>query len=334
MQPKAVLYMSEEMAQMCILQEDRARMEAKVALTHIEPETGQEPALLEALQDAQIVITGWGSCSLSWLRHKQAPQLSLLCHCAGSVHALLPTDLRAWPELTVMTAREPLARGTAEFAFGMMLVSMKGVWRAVAAVREGRWLESEHIETMRESNRTVIGIIGASHVGRHMIRLCRCLPLDRILLYDPYITDEEAAELGVEKCSLDILMLRSHIVSCHAPATEETHHMIDTRALASLRDGAILINTSRGRLIDEAALINELRARRIYACLDVTDPEPPAVDSPLRTLPNCILTPHIAGALKENRYLLGQHVANAIEAWSDQKPIPGALPLHRRANLA
>lgn len=334
MRPKAVVYMSEEMAQACILQEDRVRMEAVAELIPLSPEETQEQVLLEALEEAQIIITGWGSKSLSWLRHEHAPKLSLICHCAGSVHALLPSDLRCWPELKVMSAREPLARGAAEFAFGLMLVSMKAGWKTAAAVREGHWLEAEHIEAMRESNQAVVGIIGASHVGRHMIRLCKTLPLAAILLYDPYISDEEAAELGVEKTPLEILMLRSHIVSCHAPATEETHHMLDARELASLRDGAILINTSQGRVIDEAALINELRSGRIFACLDVTDPEPPAVDSPLRELPHCMLTPHIAGALKENRYLLGSHVADALEAWAAEKPIPGSLPLHRRANLA
>ncbi len=334
MKPNALLYITDEMAQACILQEDRVRMEAVANIVSITPEEANDKKLLEVLQGCQIIITGWGSRSLSWLRHEQAPRLSLFCHCAGSVHALLPTDIRSWPELIVMTAREPLARGTAEYAFGIMLVTMKAGWQANTAVRSGRWLEPEHIAAMRESYGAVVGIIGASHVGRHMIQLCQSLPLAEILLFDPYISEEEAKELGVEKTSLDILLLRSHIVSCHAPATEETHHLLDRRALMSLRDGAILINTSRGRLIDEEALIDELRTGRIYACLDVTDPEPPEVDNPLRSLPNCIVTPHIAGALKENRYMLGKQVADALEAWAQDKPVPGVLPLHRRANLA
>src|SRR6185436_9888054 len=121
-------------------------------------------------------------------------------------------------------------------------------------------------------------------------------PFDvEVLLYDPYVAPAEAAGLGVALTGLDELCSRSHILTVHAPQLATTRHMIDARRLALMPDGGTLINTSRGSLIDEEALLPELISGRLYAVLDVTDPEVPPADSPLYTLPNVLLTPHIAG---------------------------------------
>jgi phosphoglycerate dehydrogenase-like enzyme len=174
-----------------------------------------------------------------------------------------------------------------------------------------------------------VGLVGASFIGRDMIRLCRTLELKSILVYDPYLTREEANSLGVEKTELDDLMRRSDVVSLHTPATEETHHLINAANLALMKDRAIFINTARGMCVDEAALIAELEKGRLFACLDVTYPnEPPAPESPLWTLPNCVLTPHIAGGIKEACHRQGRLVADQIEAYlADVNPVRGEYDL-------
>src|SRR5262249_38303951 len=138
----------------------------------------------------------------------------------------------------------------------------------------------------------VVGLVSASTVGREVIRLLQ--PFDvTILLYDPYLTDADVRSLGVTKGSLDELFGRSEIVSLHAPSIPATRHMIGAEQLRRLRDGALLINTSRGSVIDHDALVAEARAGRIRVLLDVTDPEPLPLDHPLRALPNVQLTPHV-----------------------------------------
>src|SRR5581483_4071727 len=138
------------------------------------------------------------------------------------------------------------------------------------------------------------GIIGASRIGRIVIGMLKGYNGVGVKLFDPYVSSEQASAMGVQSASLDDVC-RCEVVSVHAPNIPETRHMLNARTLGLLPDHAVLINTSRGALIDEAALIAELRRRPLYVALDVTDPEPPAKDSPLRSEPNVILTPHIAG---------------------------------------
>ena len=142
---------------------------------------------------------------------------------------------------------------------------------------------------------TQVGIIGASAIGRRVIELLAPFDLT-VALSDPTVGVDEAASLGVTLMSLDDLMRTSRVVSLHAPLLDSTVGMIGAAELAALPDGATFINTARGALVDESALVRELRSGRIDAVLDVTWPEPPVADSPLWTLPNVVLTPHVAGS--------------------------------------
>jgi phosphoglycerate dehydrogenase-like enzyme len=113
------------------------------------------------------------------------------------------------------------------------------------------------------------------------------------------VSEEAALQMGVEKSELDDLLRRADIVSLHAPANEDTFQMLNAARLALMKDDALLINTARGSLIEEAALISELGRGRLFAFLDVTDPEPPAADSPLRSLENVVVVPHLAGCIED-----------------------------------
>ena len=119
-----------------------------------------------------------------------------------------------------------------------------------------------------------VGIIGAGEVGRRVLALLSHFQV-RLLLADPFVSADQAAALGAEKRELEALFAESDVVSVHAPNNDQTRHMVNAERLALLRDGAILINTSRGPLVDQEALVAELHRRRIWAFIDVTDPEPP-----------------------------------------------------------
>ncbi|MGW0585812.1 hydroxyacid dehydrogenase, partial [Streptomyces sp. NPDC002920] len=171
-----------------------------------------------------------------------------------------------------------------------------------------------------------VGIVGASRVGRRVLELLRPFDLS-VSLYDPYVDAAEAAVLGAAPLPLDELLRTSDIVSVHAPDTPETHHMLSRERLALLPDGGVLINTSRGALIDHTALTEELVSGRISAVLDVTDPEPLPADSPLHRLPNVFLTPHIAGSLGNELARLGGTVVAELERMAAGLPL--AHPVHR-----
>ena len=181
--------------------------------------------------------------------------------------------------------------------------------------------------------RKVIGIVGASLIGRRVVELLQ--PFDfSVLLHDPFLAADEAAALGVELCDLDALMARSDIVSLHAPILPATRHMIEARRLALLRDGATLINTARGWLVDHAALQAELVSGRINAVIDVTEPEVLPAGSPLYELPNVLLTPHIAGALGGERERLGDAIVAEIERYVHGEPLRHVVTRERLERMA
>jgi len=226
--------------------------------------------------------------------------------------------------ITVTTAAVANGTAVAEFAMALITMSLKNAWPSILAIRsEGRtaW-GRQGWGTRRGTYLATIGIIGAGATGRELLRLLRSYACD-VLLYDPYVDEGQARELGATKADLDDLMARSDVVSLHAPNLADLRHMINADRLARMKDGACFINTARGALVDEQALVAELRTGRITACLDVSDPEPPAEDSPLYALPNVILTPHLAGAVAMDCRRMGALCIEELERY-----IAGEPPLH------
>jgi phosphoglycerate dehydrogenase-like enzyme len=159
-----------------------------------------------------------------------------------------------------------------------------------------------------------VGVISASQVGRCLLKLLPQFDM-RALLYDPYVTAEQAKALNAEKVELDALFERSDVVTCHAPSIPATKHMVNAARLAKMRDGAVFINTARGTCVDENALIAELQKKRIWAFLDVFDPEPPPPESPMYRCPNLTLTPHIAGSTGRGRLRLGEQACKELRSF-------------------
>lgn len=321
-QPRLALYMPESVRAQCFADADWQRIVQQYSVG--------SPV------DATVLLTGWGTEPIGPDELGAMAKLRFICHSAGSVKGLLE-DVRqtvATRGIIVSTAAAALARGVAEFAFAMMLVSMKNVWAFHRLTAAGQWNRDPVIPRVCEPCGAVVGIVGASRTGREMIHLCRQLDLAQLLVADPYLSDADASALGVQRVPLDNLFARADVVSLHTPATAETRHLVGAPQLASMRDGAILINTARGACVDEAALIAELREGRILACIDVTDPEPPDPESPLFALPNCILTPHIAGSIRQNCFRQGRLVADQLEAFAAGRPVPEQADLSLWDRLA
>ncbi len=266
--------------------------------------TGDEPAtheeLLGLLQDADACLTSWGVAALDEDVLRAAPRLRMMAHMGSSVKRFVSPAV--WARgMRVTSAAPALAEDVAITALGLIITGVKRIYPLSQHVRAGGWRESAWWPSS-ELRHKHIGIVGASRVGRHLIRFLQPFQV-HILLADPFVTAEQALALGVEKVVLDELLQRSDVLTLHAPSVPQTRRMISRRQLALLRDDAVIVNTARGDLFDEQALVSELQKGRFFAYLDVTDPEPPALDSPLRCLPNVVVVPHLAGCIEDCTHL-------------------------------
>lgn len=287
----------------------------------------------ELIEGADICVTSWGCKPLTADILDAAPNLRLIVHAAGSIKPVVTPEVyrRGIP---ITSGAAVIAKGVAETALGFTLMSLKNIIQLAEVTRNGGWREPQSIAACREMCDVTVGVVGAGHVGREFLRLLSVFTeIDR-LLFDPFITEEGAAALGAQKVELDELMRRSDVVSLHAPSIPATRHMIHAGNLRLMKQHATLINTARGSLINEPELVEVLREGRIKACLDVTDPEPPAPDHPLRKLPNVILTPHVAGAVTTGLFRLGRYTLQEVERFVAGLPAEHAVPEDRLEFIA
>ncbi len=285
------------------------------------------------LADAEILLTGWGSPTVDGHVLDQAPCLRAVVHAAGTVKMHLIDAV--WDRgLLVSSAAAANAVPVAEFTLAAILFSNKRVFRLQRHYREQRYFQlwSAVAPGLGNLGKTV-GIVGASRIGRRVIELLR--PFDfEVLVSDPYLEPAAAERLGARKVELDALLQSCDVVSLHAPALPETRHLLDRGRLSMLRDGATLINTARGWLVDDAALEDELRSGRIDAVLDTTEPEILPESSPLYDLPNVFLTPHIAGAQGTETQRMADLALDEIERLIRGEPLQHQIRHEDLARIA
>lgn len=275
------------------------------------PEDHSTPEARSLLAETDVLVTGWGAAEVTADVVDAAPRLRAVVHSAGTVRGVVSP---ACYDRGIVVSSQAWANAlpVAEYTLAMILLTAKGVFPAQQGYRRGRDTFHTYAELAdRGAYRVRVGIIGASTIGRQAIRLLRPFDLE-VVLADPTIEPEEAAQLGVELVPQEELLATSTVVSLHAPVLPTTIGMIGVDELAALRDGTTFINTARGALVDEPALVRELQSGRISAVLDVTDPEPPVPDSPLWDLPNVTLTPHVAGAAGRELRRLGDSAAAEV----------------------
>ncbi|MFC7220843.1 hydroxyacid dehydrogenase [Streptomyces polyrhachis] len=279
------------------------------------------------LAAAEVLLTHWGAPPLTPAALATMPRLRAVVHAAGSVKHHV-TDAVWARGIAVSSAAAANALPVAEYTVAAILFSGKRVLdsaRAYTAHRAAFPLLPFHAGG--GNYRRTVGVVAASHIGRRVLELLRPYDL-RLLVHDPYLDEAGAKELGAEWAELDELARRSDVVTIHAPQLPETRHLFDARRLALLPDGATLVNTARGSLVDTEALTAELLSGRISAVLDVTEPDVPPADSPLYDLPNVLLTPHIAGSLGNELLRMADLAAEEITRYAR------GLPFHHAVDAA
>lgn len=290
-------------------------------------------AVADALRRATVVVTGWGTPSLAelagWTPDRFA--VRLVAHTAGTVKGLLPVEALERGVL-VTHANESLAEAVAEFTIGVIIMGCRQIAPSIARLRAG--LPRVPLARQRELGGATVGVIGASAIGRRTLRLLAPFG-PALLLADPYCPPEEAAALGATLVPLPELLARVDIVTLHAPVTPETLGMLGATEFALMRDGALFVNTARGRLIDHDALLAELQTGRLDAILDVTDPtEPLPPASPFFALENCVVLPHMAAITIDARRRQARYTIDEILRFLRGEPLEHAVLRARWETMA
>ena len=300
------------------------------------PGPGSPPldVVQEAVQRAAVLVTGWGTPSLIELLRDWSPEsspLRLVAHTAGSVKHLLTRDLLARGVL-VSHANDSLAEAVAEFTLGAIIAMRRQMF--LSAARYHAHQPAPPFTGMHELPGSVVGIIGASAIGRRVMDWLQPWRV-KILLYDPYLPAQQALAWNAECVDLLELFRRADIVSLHAPITPETISMLRGEHFQAMKDGALFVNTARGVLVDHPALLRELQTGRISALLDVTDPtEPLPVDSPFFQLENCVLIHHQAANSLEARLRQGRFTGEDVLAYLEGRPLQHRVHPERWETMA
>jgi phosphoglycerate dehydrogenase-like enzyme len=277
-----------------------------------------QAAIQAALASTEFLITGWGCPPITAAVLDAAPRLRAILHTAGSVKAHVSPA--CWERgLAVTSAAAANAVPVAEYTLAAILFAGKDVFRLRDRFHADRHFTLAEVHAGVGNYGRKVGVIGASRIGRRVIELLRPFDLE-VCLFDPYVDAATAAELGVQLVELDTLLRTCDIVSVHAPGNPLTHGLLGADQLALMRDGATLINTARGGLVDTDALVKHLEAGRLYAVLDVTEPEPLPAESALFELPNVFLTPHIAGSQGNELARMGDCIVDELERMLDGRP--------------
>ena len=207
---------------------------------------------------------------------------------------------------------------TAELALGLLLAAARGIPSGDANIRGGKFQQGVPVGITLAGK--TIGVIGLGRLGTFMARYCNALGMT-VLAWSQNLTAEKARAAGATLTSKDELLAGSDAVSIHLVLSDRTRGLIGAADIARMKQGAILVNTSRGPIIDEAALLDALRARRIVAALDVFDREPLPPEHPLRSVPNTVMTPHLGYGVRETwEQFYPQSLENAL-AFLEGKPV-------------
>ncbi len=316
----------------------QGRRERVAALTHllegcVAPPTIEEDfaRYWQSLGAVEAIFATWGMPELSASQLDAMPNLRAVFYAAGSVRSFAEPLLERG--ITLVSAWQANAIPVAEFVLAQILLAGKGYWANTrdCASPQGR---ARGAFVGPGNFGETVALLGAGAIGRRVIELLRPFSL-RVVVFDPFLPEPAARELGVEKVSLYHAFERGLVVSNHLASNTQTVEMLSGALFARMRPHATFINTGRGQTVDEKALIQVLSARPdLCALLDVTYPKSPAPDSPLYSLPNVHLTSHIAGSLGDETVRLADYAIEEFIAWRQGFPLRFAVNLQLLETMA
>lgn len=276
--------------------------------------------LREKLMQADVCLSGWGCPAFDEQVLAGNDKLRLIAHTGGSVGVIMSPYLFE-RGVRIISGNYLYAESVAESALAYMLCSLRNIPFYCNEMQAGRWKPSGwESEGLFEQS---IGLVGFGLIAKVLVGMLKPFR-NQILVYDPHLSDEEFElyeEQGVKRASLSDIFSTCKIVSLHAALSEETQKMVDKKLLRMIPEGSILINTARGKLLDERALEEELQSGRFKAFLDVYEEEPLPSHSKLRGLPNAELMPHMGGPTVDRRKYVTAALIRDIEQFRINEPL-------------
>ncbi|MCH1771580.1 MULTISPECIES: hydroxyacid dehydrogenase [Metallosphaera] len=258
-----------------------------------------EDQIVSLLKDAVAIVDRKAKISSKIIRELR--NLKLIARTGAGVDETR-VDLKAAKERDIIVTYNPGGNSVAvaELTIMLAIALYRKVIPLALSVKAGKWSELKPKDTMgHELEGKAWGILGFGNIGKRVAQLATSFNC-KVLGYDPYVSSEIMEKYGVKSLPLEELLSKSDIISIHVPLTESTRHLINSERLKTMKKTAILINVSRGGIIDDKALYESLRNREIAgAALDTPEEEPVKVDNPLLSLDNVIITPHIGGSTFE-----------------------------------
>ena len=315
---------------------DKLEPEAIDALRGLCDEVTLDPtlggaALAEACEDADILVVR--STKVEREVFERARRLALVIRAGAGVNTI---DVPEAARRGVFVANCPgkNAAAVAELALGLMLALDRQIADNVAELRAGRWDKARFGQARGLAGRRV-GVVGSGRIGARFLAACRALGMEAVV-YDPFLTDDEVDELGAERAdTLEELVEACDVVSIHVPMSATTKGMFSRELLGRMKDGAILLNTSRAGVVDEAALIEAVRERGLRAGLDVMEGEPAAkacdFATPLAGLPGVYVTHHIGASTEQAQTAVADEVVRIVRAFLEVGRVPNCVNLCPRS---
>ncbi len=293
------------------------------------------------LKDVPAVITGWQSPAIPAEALAPKGSIGFVSHMAGSVRKLGVQDGLEKGELRVSHAAPVIAYAVAEFALTQMLAHLRRHRDFDQGFRNGTaWFDMRENYLGQLLSAQPVGIVGLGYVGRLVLDLLRPFGCP-IYVYDPFLSKQDAAALGVTLLGLDALFETCSVISLHAPNLPVTEGMVTRKHLKSLCDGGLLVNTARAGILEKGALVDELKTGRIFAALDTFESEPPLgadmtpqMRAELSALSNAYLSPHAAGHTSDSYVRQGLTAVEEVRRYLSGQPLEQEILREKAAAMA
>jgi phosphoglycerate dehydrogenase-like enzyme len=284
-----------------------------------------------SLREASVVLSGAGCPKFDASLLDAMPGLQIVFFGKGSIRGVVTDEF--WERgVRIVGGWAAMAVPVAEYALSQILFCLKRGWQhAFASKNAHRQARTTDVPGAYGS---VVGVVSLGMIGRTLCELLKHFDL-KVLAFDPFASPEAFRMLGAEPCSLEDIFRRSDVVTLHTPLLPETTGLVTGAHIASMKRNATLINTSRGAIIREPEMLAVLQQRPdLFAVLDVTDPEPALPESPLFTLPNVVVTPHIAGPLNTEYRRVGRAMVEELRRFVNGEPLRYEITRERASTLA
>jgi len=288
----------------------------------------------KSFRETEYIFSTWGMPQLTKEDIKNyLPNLKAVFYAAGSVQGFARPFLECG--VKVFSAWAANAVPVAEYTVAQIILANKGFYQSSRIAKMGDWVGAHNFcRSISGNYGAKVGIIGAGMIGKRVINMLKSYNLD-VLVFDPFLPEKQAIEIGVKKCPLEVIFQECRVVSNHLANNKQTRHMLNGELFQKMLPYATFLNTGRGAQVVESDLIDVLKNRPdLTAVLDVTFPEPPEQNSEFYTLPNCILTPHIAGSIGDEVIRMGEYMKTEYENFIQKKPCQYEVTLEMLRTMA